>query len=430
MNPLRLALRRAAIGRGDEAGQVLAIVAGGLIVLVAMVGLIIDGGHGWGRQRQTQNGADSASQAGAVVILEWLTGQDKTAGDVGCAVKRAADEASVSIDTAQFTDHDGNQLAAVPECNGPDASGAIPSTAQGVRAVASQQFETFFMSVMGFDQMTARAKATAVVGPLSLTGAALPVTFPQTLGVCDEESDTYTIRDWDESNDSEGPPARAGEWDPYEILPLNAELDADNLAIVPLCRDRDRPGSVGWLDFGCAPNLDKTISEECNVFFTIPDWIQTHTGRIDSLEDELAAYHGDRPGEYEPEDSTDPDADHKIQMPIHNTTCNSDAGVSDTDSDGFADTLNPCPEGDWTGQGSPLHYGVEFWVGFILDEAHVQGGDEECEFPDGSPLLVNPGGDVGCLKGWFVQRIGHPDEVSIGDVNRGDPVDLGVTLIN
>ena len=90
----------------------------------------------------------------------------------------------------------------------------------------------------------------------------------------------------------------------------------------------------------------------------------------------------------------------------------------------------PCPGGQWDGQGENLDFGVPFWVAFVLDEAHVQGSDNECEDPPGNPQLVNPDGLLGCLKGWFVERIGPPDSVSIGDVNPGDEVDLGVTLIN
>src|ERR687895_2370317 len=90
----------------DERGQVLVIVAGGLLVIVGMVGLVIDGGYAWGRQRETQNGADSISKAGSVVILQWLDGEAKDAGDVGCAVERLAEEMDVDLEDVQFTRFD------------------------------------------------------------------------------------------------------------------------------------------------------------------------------------------------------------------------------------------------------------------------------------------------------------------------------------
>lgn len=421
---MRTWIQRSRAHRADERGQVLVIVGVGLVALIAMVGLVVDGGYAWGRQRITQNGADSVAKAGAVVILEWLGGETKTMGDVGCATERSATEHNVENEEIEFTDHQGNLLGIpVPAC-APGGGGLMPADAQGVKAVARQEFDTFLMGIVGIRDLTARADATAVVGPILGTGVALPVTFPQTLTVCDTNEETYTIEDWGEIGG-------ANTWEPYEILPdpgVNPAgvPTASNLAIIPLCTTA--PGSVGWLDFGCG-NLAETISNPCDSYFPIPTWIQTQTGNVNSLENVLAAYHGNEPGVYEPEGS-DPDADHRVQLPIHITTCESDAGVSDTDGDGINE-LNPCPAGQWTsGQGNNLYYGVPFWVGFVLDEAHVQGGDAECEQPAGTPQLVNPGGGVGCLKGWFVQRHAPPTDVGIGDINPGDDLDIGVVLIN
>ena len=50
----------------SEQGQVLVIVAVGLLAMIAMVALVVDGGHAWGQQREAQNGADASSEAGAV----------------------------------------------------------------------------------------------------------------------------------------------------------------------------------------------------------------------------------------------------------------------------------------------------------------------------------------------------------------------------
>jgi hypothetical protein len=166
---------------------------------------------------------------------------------------------------------------------------------------------------------------------------------------------------------------------------------------------------------------------------SIPGWVETNTGNINCCEDELATYHGDEPGVYE-EDGVDDDTnvDVPVKLPIHTTTCEEAPipGTFDSDGDGDDDQLIACPGGQWDGQGNNLDYGVPFWVAFVLDEAHVQGSDNECEDPPGTPQLVNPSGLLGCLKGWFVQRIGPPDSVSIGDLNPGDAVDAGVTLIN
>jgi hypothetical protein len=420
-------VRRAIHRRPDESGQVLVIVAAALIGLIAMVGLVIDGGYAWGRQRVTQNGADAIAKAGAVVVLQWLAEQPKTIGDVGCAVETAEAENSVDIDRVEFTDHAGNLIGVdVPTCG---TAGAIPLEAQGIRAVAEQTFDTFLMSVVGIDQMTARANATAIVGPITGSGVGLPVTFPQTMELCDASGDVHTIRDWNEA-DYDGTGLNDNTWTPYEILPNGTTLDASNLAIIPLCTTG--PGSVGWLDFGCG-NLADQITEPCDIFVNIPGWVETHTGNINCCEGELSTYNGDEPGVYE-EDGVDDDdnVDVPVKLPIHTTTCEA-APVPeawDSDGDGDADVLTPCPEGEWTGEGDNLAYGVPFWVAFVVDEAFVQGSDNECEEAPGNPQLVDPSGLIGCLKGWFVERVGPPDSVSIGDVNPGDEVDLGITLIN
>lgn len=411
----------------SESGQVLVIVAAALIGLIAMVGLVIDGGYAWGRQRMTQNGADSAAKAGTVVILEWLDERPKTIGDVGCAVELAADEAEVEVDSAEFTDHAGMLInVSVPPCG---TTGAIPPTAQGVKATTSQDFETFLVRVVGVEDLTARAEATAIVGPITGSGVGLPVTFPQTMDLCDDSGATYTIRDWNEPEIG-GSDANDGTWSAYEILPHTATLDASNLAMIPLCSTG--PGSVGWLDFGCG-NLGEQIEDPCDIFVRIPGWVETHTGNINCCEDELATYHGDEPGVFE-EDGVDDDdnVDVGVKLPIHTTTCETapTPPTYDSDGDGDNDSLTPCPGGQWDGQGDNLDYGVPFWVVFVLDEAHVQGSDDACQDPPGTPQLDNPSGVLGCLKGWFVERIGPPDSVSIGDVNPGDDVDLGIALIN
>jgi len=415
--------------RPDESGQVLVIVAAGLISLIAMVGLVLDGGHAWGRQRITQNGADSVAKAGSVEVLEWLGGEaTKTAGDVGCAVELAAREGSVDVELAEFTDYQGNLLnISVPDC-APGGGGAMPPAAQGVKAETSQEFDTFLMGVVGINQLTARANATAIVGPVTGSGVALPVTFPQTLDLCDSTGTAYTIRDWNENDNGIGLD-NDNVWEPYEILPaveidpFNSVPTLANMSTIPLCTTA--PGSVGWLDYGCG-NLAEHITDPCDAFVPIPGWVQTHTGNINCCEDELATYHGNNPLAYEEEGvDLDGDIDVEVKIPIHTTTCEE---APDPGAANFV--LIPCPEGQWTGQGNNLAYGVPFWVAFILNEAYVQGGDTECEAPPGLPLLSNVGGGVGCLKGWFVQRIGPPDAVSIGDVNPGDDVDLGITLIN
>jgi hypothetical protein len=394
--------------RRSEPGQVLVIVAGGLLALIAMVGLVIDGGYAWGQQRETQNGADATAKAGAGVIQQYLADSTNAAyngGAVGCAVEGAADGNAVDLLAAEYTDFEGNTIGtAVPACG--DAS-AIPTGAQGVKATTEQEFDTFLVGVIGFDQMTAQADATAVVGrQVAICPAAdgcgiLPVTFPRSLDTCD------------------GTNHRVVGEDDWELLDPDVDsLDVSNLSLLPLCVTG--PGSVGWIDFGCAPNLASMIDDPCNTSIPIPAWLQTKPGNTNSLEDNLEPYTGPTPTVAE-------DADAVVYIPIHDWTCDQDLPDS-APKDACPGYINGTAPDEWTGTGSGLHYHIPYWAGFKIDGAYTGGNDPECNNGLGSPQAAGNGA-TGCLKGWFVNIIMSPGSVSTGVITPGDPVGTGVLLI-
>lgn len=398
---MRLFRTRAATPERTERGQILVIVAGGLLVLIAMVGLIIDGGHAWGQQRKTQNSADGVAMAGTAVIQEYLSDAASTAdgGDVGCAVETAAEAHGIALEKAEYTSAEGNLFSPtvlVPACGSGDA---IPAGSQGVKATASEDFDTYLMQVVGFDTLTATAEATAVVGtpagvcPASEGCAVLPVTFPRTVDTCDG-TNTRIIGE--------------SEW---TILEEGATLDASNLSIVPLCKKG--PGAVGWLDFGCG-NLSNHITNPCNQYIPIPAWLDTSPGNPNCCETELDAYTGAAPGVPEAEDLV-------VYVPIHDFSC--------TDDLADPQPIEDCPSYPaWSGNGDNFHYHIPYWVGFKLDGAFVQGSDTECNEAPGSPF-AGGNGATGCLKGWFVSRVSVPGPIVVGTINQGDPVALAIALI-
>ena len=75
---------------------------------------------------------------------------------------------------------------------------------------------------------------------------------------------------------------------------------------------------------------------------------------------------------------------------------------------------------DWSGNGNNLYYHIRYWVGFKVDAAYTQGGDNECQATPGEPILVvpEPPGKVGCLKGWFVDYF-EVGPVTIGTITPG-----------
>lgn len=383
--------------RGHESGQVLVIVAGGLLVLIAMVALVIDGGYAWGQQRETQNGADAAAKAGAVVIQQYLAGEAVDGGEVGCAVENSADDNGIDLADAVFTDFQGNTTgASIPACG---TASAIPAGAQGVKADAEQDFDTFLAGAIGINQMTAHADAIAVVGrqvgvcPAADGCGVLPVTFPRSLDTCD------------------GTNHRDVGLNQWELLDPDVDtLDATNLAITPLCTTG--PGSVGWIDFGCG-NLSQMITNPCNTYIPIPAWLPTKTGNVNSLETELEAFTGATVGVAE-------EADAVVYIPIHDNTCRAKPADGDP-------TCEPVDR-EWSGNGNNLYYHVPYWAGFKLDGAYTGGNDAECDQAPGSPP-AGGNGATGCLKGWFVDIVTAPGSISTGVINPGDPISTGILLI-
>ena len=387
---------RSGTGSRSREGQVLVIVAAGMFVLIAMVGLIIDGGNALAQQRRAQNAADGIAMAGTAVIQDYLSdaATPPSAGDVGCAVETAADAHEIDLEKAEFTDFNGTIVGLVPACG----SGAgIPAGSQGVKGSSTEDFETFLMRAVGFGTMTTKANATAVVGtpsgvcPASAGCGVLPVTFPRTIDTCDGTNTGIVGED---------------EW---EILDEDAVLDSSNLAIVPLCKKA--PGATGWLDFGCG-NLADHITNPCNQYINIPAWLHTSPGNPNCCENQLNAYAGSSPGVAET-------ADQVLYVPIHDNTC----GTKPADSDPV------CPGGNWTGGGNLLHYHIPYWVGFKLDGAFTQGSDVECNELPGTPFSGGNGA-TGCLKGWFVSKVTAPGPISTVVINPGDPVALAIALID
>lgn len=401
------------IGRRNEHGQVLVIVAAGMFVIIALVGLVIDGGYAWGQQRQTQNGADAMAEAGAVVLARNLKGFAVTDGDVGCAIEQVASANGVTSPAAEYTDVYGNFLTPAVTVGACGSGGSIPAGAQGVKAHGQRQFDTFLARVIGFNQFTATAAATAVAGVVTDVCSAqegcavLPVTFPLTAVTCDGTNQQLQI------------PSTAWPLVQVESPSLPNYASTANEAIIPLCTVG--PGSVGWLDLGpdCG-NLADSITDPCNVSIPIPTWIHTQTGNVNNLEDELNAFAGPLLGV--PDDSI-------VLIPINNNTCMTDPNANEAPGDDDPD----CP-GDGnaslngSGNGNLFYYHVPKFTRFMIDRAYVSGGNvAACNSAPGFPAIQGNGGS-GCFKGWFV------DYVEIGPVGPGatgnqDPGQIGIQLI-
>jgi Flp pilus assembly protein TadG len=440
--------------RSRSAGQALVLLALALIALMAMTGLIIDGGNAYAQQRGTQNGADAASEAGAVVLSQHLTalnggGTTKTDADVLAAINASAVFNTIKAfnpgvagnSTAYYTDLKGNLLRSdgttttdpaqavavgsgtIPPCAGTTDTcvdvGVIgvltDNVASGVQAAAVRDFSTLVSGIVGITSMTATTIATAVSGYLdtpcdaAMGCALLPVTFSTHQNTCDGSGDAvYSPTEW------------------LTLEPSGPPYNSSNEAILSLCKGGE--GAFGYLDYGCG-SLAQQILTPCNVQIYFPTWLESQPGGVSSVEGELDTYSGDIIGTYEP------GLDLEVLIPFFDGICNEDRPGTEPpnppDDEAPVFGTPPFPgecAGNPSGGGANRHYHVLFFIGFILDDAEVQGSNSSCDAPPGGPL---PGGNGsgGCLKGWFAHVNAGPGPVTGAPGPAGPSTPLTVQLV-
>jgi hypothetical protein len=393
---------------GRHSGQIVVLFALALVAIVAMVGLVIDGGTAFAQQRVAQNGADGTATAGALVIAEKLGGASRTGAQVKSAIDAVAASNGLGSVTAEYTDDFGDPIGQAV-----DPNGAIPDGARGVRVQGSRTVDTTFARVIGVSQLKPTAEATVVAGALSgecvaeTDGCAmLPVSFPVMVPECVDgvlQAGTWI---------GAPPPddLSAGYWPKVgaESLPssTNPTGDQSKLAILPLCSSAGlSSGAFGWLDLVSGMNLQQEITGPLNTVVNLPGWFQTQPGTPNSVGGELSAWI------------------HKpILIPLYNDACRVDPGPT-----------NVCPDTKkgQNPQGNGTYYYVQQLAVFYIDQVLVQGSNvEDCTTPPGLPLVpVTHGtGFLGCLKGWFVNYVTAGPIVPGGTIIPGQTT-IGIQLI-
>jgi hypothetical protein len=181
--------------RRRRKGQSLVLIALCLVVLVAFVGLAIDGGSMLGQRREAQNGVDGAALAGTRVMLTHYVNmvRDNPGGDVDynhtveleirAAINEVAARNGVVTTTlkAYFVNDDGQLITVnnginrgqgncgVSQARGPcevGDNGRVPWTlgAKGIDVIGTAETESFFMRIIGWDKVSGAADATAYMG--------------------------------------------------------------------------------------------------------------------------------------------------------------------------------------------------------------------------------------------------------------------------
>jgi hypothetical protein len=127
-----------------ESGQVLILIVFGLIGLIGMTALVVDGGLAYSDRRSAQNAADSAAWAGA---LAYGRGQDIDSAALSVAQTNGYEQAGAQSDVIVSVDN--------------TPSGECPGSASGVDITIeiTSILNTYFGPVVGIDQVTNRVSA-------------------------------------------------------------------------------------------------------------------------------------------------------------------------------------------------------------------------------------------------------------------------------
>jgi hypothetical protein len=415
INPPTGARQMARIGKGRDRqrGQIIVMMAGGMVAVILVVALIVDGGNAWAQRRIVQNASDAISQAGAIVLAQRFAGVTAPVGgwdaEVNAKVQASATANGIANVTAYYTDICGLVLksdgSAALNPDGTEdlasavqvGSGALPGgaattpdcpTAQvgpvaGVMVIGAKNFKTYLTGVIGMNAMDATARATAVTGYLQgacdvAAGAAcaiLPVTVPVNIVSCDGSNN----------------PVNTGV--AWVLGPVYK---------VPLCQNG--PGNVGWIDWtppsGGTSELIGSITTPNNPAINLPSWnFVTETGNVNSagVETALRAYDGQ-----------------VVLIPQFDQTCGPHAGVIPNSSVPAINTPPNygCPAGDLGGNGSNQWYRFPSFAYFEMcistDSGCVAVGATHGAYVNGnnSSVCDTGNGATSCLVGRFVEILG------------------------
>ncbi|GAC1592961.1 MAG: hypothetical protein NVS3B21_13380 [Acidimicrobiales bacterium] len=156
--------------RRAEDGVSLIIVALSMTGVMGVASLSIDGGRMFTARRQAQNAGDAGAQAGAEALFAYqyaaATNATRTPADVNAAVSDKVLQNNSTTVACTLVGPLGNDLGPCAT-----ATDADLIAASGVRARSAIKRTTAFAGVMGINDFTAAATATAQIQPLIATGS-------------------------------------------------------------------------------------------------------------------------------------------------------------------------------------------------------------------------------------------------------------------
>jgi hypothetical protein len=223
--------------RSADRGQILVIVAGGMIGLLAIAALALEGGTMLLNRRDGQNAADLSSVAGArIVALSYTQPSDpgnNAQDDVYGAIETNLDQNNCGVTasspctwTAVFVGAPATGAGLVDKGPVTDSATALPAGSLGVRVNVTRSPGAIIGRALGFDHWTVSTEATAISQKAtgSLTGTLLPI------AVCG----------WSNATSTDCVQASGG--------PSNA-VDFQVGQIYDLTDGKDAPGGFGWVSW-------------------------------------------------------------------------------------------------------------------------------------------------------------------------------------
>ncbi len=160
-----------------ERGQVLVVFTLALLVIVAMTGLVLDGGSTFVQRRDQQNVADAAAMAGAYAYLNTGTSAAATsaAAQIATANGYTPGSGGVVVDVRVGPDTDDTD-----ECDDSDDDddyGACDGTT--VIVTVTKPHANAFSGLLGFASWDVTTTATAIAGAPNGAVGAMPIIFNQ-----------------------------------------------------------------------------------------------------------------------------------------------------------------------------------------------------------------------------------------------------------
>jgi Flp pilus assembly protein TadG len=146
-------------GARDERGQILVLFALGAVAMIAMVGLVLDGGDTFAQRRDQQAGADVAAMAGANAYMN---------ANGGVNAKRSA---AIAAATAAATR---NGYTAGTNGTTLNVSVSLLSAGASVTVDMTKPHQNNFARIMGFNSWDVSVTATAVAGTVDTGVGAAP----------------------------------------------------------------------------------------------------------------------------------------------------------------------------------------------------------------------------------------------------------------